>query len=147
MNDNWWVEKIRSEMPQAPPPPRYENIAPGAWWQGQEQQQQASRLPPAAHQTPPLVPDTESCPHCGGDNYIEMTIDAQFGGHGGQVKRCFDCRYPQFDASGDVYTSKGMNRRQANLAGAKTNFTRQTAGSAQGSWQGDATFDAAVKIA
>jgi hypothetical protein len=156
MSSSWWAEKIRAEMPQAPPPPRYENIAPGAWWQQTRQEHPTLPEQPQAIISPNHAP-ADLCPRCGGENYVQISVDPSFGGQGGSMLRCFDCRYPMFDASGDIISSPGGGRRR--MPGQpRPNFTRQVGGG-MGSWSGDtygygtdapargAIWDNAVKIA
>jgi len=133
---SWWADKLRAEVPE-PPAPRYDNIAPGAWWQ--QTTRAATRPRPERPNTQHDTPAPDACPRCGGDNYAQFTLDPSFGGQGGNYKRCFDCRYPMFDASGDIV--HGMR------GGQPGKVTRQVGGGRAGSWQGAATFDNAVRIA
>lgn len=93
--------------------------------------------PQPAQSTPP----EDLCPRCGGDNYVEMRPSAEFGGGmTAMTKRCFDCRYPMFDASGEIIRGVGV-------AGQQRRDTRQLGGGKAGSWQGAATWDNAVLVA
>jgi hypothetical protein len=81
---------LQPQVPQAPPDPRLNGYQP---------------LP---QQRPGPAPD-DLCPRCGSSNYAEVALDTSMGGRmvGGPQKRCFDCRYPNFNASGDVIRTAG----------------------------------------
>lgn len=128
--------------PQAPAP---KAVAPGAWWQrGTQHEQPAGTIaqqpahdPTGYHPAQAQGQDSISqCPRCGSGNYAHMPVDLSMGGSsagallaqsGGKVKRCFDCRYPNLNASGDVVRgakgavhttdARALKVRQGNIGG------------------------------
>ena len=67
-------------------------------------------------------------------------MDLSFGGRLPSGEQCFDCRYPFYNASGD------MVPRGAVLSDAKQLGVKQRGNPKVGSWQGQATFDAAPLV-
>jgi hypothetical protein len=146
---SFWSDKIRAEMP-VPPPVQSLAVAPGAWWRDEE-------TPP--HQPPTVAQDyvpaeaeslrhTERCPRCGSAEYAEFAMDASVGGTippmlGATTKRCFECRYPAYNPSGEIIRSKGITVAATD---ADYHSVRQLGNPRRGSWQGSATFDSATKI-
>jgi hypothetical protein len=157
---SFWSEKIAEARPQQP----VAQPTPASWWQaGQPQQpqqapQDAAGRPvgqPSANYTPPtsqrLTAADEACPRCGSDDYLAVALDPSYGGRTGiaqtgfnmsNAKRCFNCRYPGIDPSGNVL------RKGAAIQGSKveTKKVRQAGGGLDGSWS-DASWDNAPVIA
>lgn len=119
----FWDNKIREIAPPPPPPQQHveQTVAPGAWWQQRTPQQQPQQTPAGyvprqqqAQYHPPQAQrgDDETCPRCGSEDYTDFTVETEAGCQPpppGMAKRkqCFDCRYPLFNASGDMLSSAG----------------------------------------
>jgi hypothetical protein len=156
----FWAEKLAEARPQQAPAPQ----APASWWQTG-----TNRTLPARPQDAPGRPDTppghgyapetsqrleaasERCPRCNSDDYLAVALDPSYGGRTGiaqtgfnmsAAKRCFNCRYPGVDPSGNVL------RKGAAIQGSKvqTKRVRQAGGGLDGSWT-DASWDSAPLIA
>jgi hypothetical protein len=154
MSSGFWAAKIRSEMPAPLPPPTVSTVAPGSWWQGTDgdglqpdevQQTVPQQYLPAEAQS---TTHTERCPRCGSADYAEFAMDVSMGGTippqlGAVTKRCFECRYPAYNPSGDVIRGKGITPSSSDMA---YRNVRQSGDPRNGSWGGAATFDSATKI-
>jgi hypothetical protein len=139
----WWARKMeamRAANPALPPAPP---AASGnrAWWK--QSAYQREETPPQPMGVPGNQPQQETCPRCGGSNYAAVNLDTSMGGRFmvGDTKRCFDCRYPMFNASGDLVHSGGGVRYGSQTAAQKLNVRQVDGG--RGEWNG---FDAAPNI-
>jgi hypothetical protein len=157
---SFWAEKVAEARGQQQPVPR----TPASWWQTGTNQtaparpQEAPGRPaaPVGYAYSPetserLEAATEACPRCGSDDYLAVALDPSYGGRTGiaqtgfnmsQAKRCFNCRYPGVDPSGNIM------RKGAAIQGSKvqTKKVRQSGGGLDGIWT-DASWDNAPLIA
>jgi hypothetical protein len=141
---SYW-DRVRPQ-PVARPP------AHGPWYQPQPVQQprqyQRPQLPqrPAeyAPATAQSITETDRCPRCGSANYASVIPDASMGGPSGKVARCFDCRYPGIDASGDII--RGGLISASNVQSTTTHKVRAVGNPRIGSWGGSATWDSAPLV-
>lgn len=149
---SWWAEKIAGSRPPAPRAPQSQT----AWWQPPRMPSSGLSEPPGAPASPSpsdYAPDAsgyvqaalERCPRCGSDEYVEILVDATYGGRGGKTKRCFECRYPGIDPSGEVIRGRGGVRAKGTKLEHRN--VRQAGDASAGSWAGQATWDAAQVIA
>lgn len=156
---NFWTDKLN----ELRPPQAHRAPAQASWWQqGLPQTPPGSRQidPGRAQPTEPgdYAPGTsarleaapDSCPRCGSDDYVEVPIDLTYGGRAGLAetginlsknKRCFSCRYPNANPSGEVV--RGKLPAQAKV---QTRHVRQAGGGLDGTWS-DASWDDAPLIA
>jgi hypothetical protein len=135
----FWESKLNQMRPPEPQPSPAQNVAPGAWWQGQAHPPNVgTRLPPQRtveqqqRQRPGPDP-ADLCPRCGSDAYVEFHLDVSEGGAidprvGPMRKQCFNCRYPHFNASGNIASGKGAAALKANGAKIQTLKTKQFIG-------------------
>jgi hypothetical protein len=157
---SFWSEKVAEAKGHQPAPPR----APASWWQTGTNPTASARPQDAPGRPDPasgyeyspgtserLEAATERCPRCGSDDYLAVALDPSYGGRTGiaqtgfnmsQAKRCFNCRYPGVDPSGNVM------RKGAAIQGSdvQTKHVRQAGGGLDGSWS-DASWDSAPLIA
>ena len=91
---------------------------------------------------PPSSQSIEHCPRCGSESYAELNVDLSYGGRLPQGKQCFECRYPFWNASGEVVRGARPSV-QADTVSLKV---RQMGNPRAGSWKGAATYDAAPLV-
>lgn len=146
----WWQQGTQHEQP------------PAQQYQQAQQPQHQPAGQPAQPQTGAYAPDTaesvtatDNCPRCGSAEYAAVQVDLSFGGAsyggaallaetGGKIKKCFDCRYPQMNASGEIVKGKGISAVKADKT---TNLrVRQGAGAKDGSTTLGTLFDNAPLI-
>lgn len=154
------VAEVRSA--QQPAAPR----TPASWWQSgvtptaPQQPQNAPGQPqsPASYSYAPgtsqrLEAADEVCPRCGSDDYLEVSLDPTYGGRTGiaqtgfnmgNAKRCFNCRYPGVDSSGNVMRKGAVIPSKGEQV--KHMKVRQSGGGLDGTWS-DASWDNAPLIA
>jgi hypothetical protein len=169
---SFWADKIAESAPPPPPPQPRNAVAPGAWWQQgtqheqpaqavAQQQYQPAGQPVQQAQEYVYAPDTaahleatDNCPRCGSEEYAAVPVDLSFGGASyggaallaetaGKLKKCFDCRYPQINATGDIIKGKGIASKPENMTNLRV---RQGAGARQGSTTSATLFDNAVLV-
>lgn len=170
----FWEDKIQETAPPPAPARPRNAVAPGAWWQqgtqheqppqavAQPQQYQQAGQPVQQPQTGEYAPDTaesvsatDNCPRCGSAEYAAVQVDLSFGGAsyggaallaetGGKIKKCFDCRYPQINASGEIVKGKGISAVKADKTTSLR--VRQGAGAKDGSTTLGTLFDNAPLI-
>jgi predicted nucleic-acid-binding Zn-ribbon protein len=157
----FWSDRVAEvQRQQVPPAPR----TPASWWQGEGTQTAPQPPQNAPGQPQPQLrhdysPDTsqrldaadEACPRCGSDDYLSVSLDPSYGGRTGiaqtgfnmsNAKRCFNCRYPGPDASGNIMRKGAV----APTKGVKRQEVRQAGGGLDGTWS-DASWDSAPLIA
>ena len=158
---NFWADKMAERRPQRPAQPQ----TPASWWQ-QGQPQKAPAPPPASPGAPArtqaydYLPPTserleaaeERCPRCGSEDYLEVEMDVSYGGRAGLAqtgfnmsknRRCFSCRYPNFNPSGEVVRGKTLPTKGTKVDRRKV---RQAGGGLDGIW-GEGSWDNAPLIA
>lgn len=114
----FWESKLNQMRP--PEPQQRPNVAPGAWWQERPVAQQP-RTQPRQQIQRTLPEPADTCPRCGSDAFVEFYLDVSEGGAidprvGSKRKQCFDCRYPHYNASGNIASGKGAAAMRANGA-------------------------------
>lgn len=144
----FWTNYVRSLDDQQPrqAPPAEAAVAPGAWWQ-QGGQRPVQRAQPQPQYQQPVAVAEETCPRCGSEDYGEFQLDVSYGGTvppgvGALRKQCFDCRYPMFNATGDLIRGKGAITKGTQM---QSKRVRQIANGEVGSWDGS-NFERAINI-
>jgi hypothetical protein len=158
----FWSDKIAERTPAQPARPQ----TPASWWQGTTNETPPQRPQDAPGQPQPqsghnYAPPTsqrldagdEACPRCGSDDYLAVTLDPTYGGRTGMAqtgfnmsnaKRCFNCRYPGVDPSGNVMRKGAVIPNQGK--GVVHKEVRQSGGGLDGIWS-DASWENAPLIA
>jgi hypothetical protein len=138
---------VQAQRGQQQAPSQEQQVAPGAWWQQSAVQPQPRAPLPQYQQPPPPQQQVDLCPRCSSDNYGEFQMDVSYGGTvppqvGAVRKQCFDCRYPMYNATGDLITGRGIQ------AGTKLQAknVRQLGDPRQGSTTIDSLFDNAMHV-
>jgi hypothetical protein len=145
----WWQQGTEHvQAPQAVAPQQQYQQAGVPAQPGQAQYEYAPELAES-------IAATDRCPRCGSDEYAAVPVDLSFGGASyggaallaetqGKLKKCFDCRYPQMDASGEIVKGKGISAVQAEKTTSLR--VRQGAAAKQGSTTLGTLFDNAPLI-